>query len=45
MPGMTGIELQRRLVANGHHVPIIFMSGVSNEKIRVDLLKTGAVGF
>ena len=45
MPGMTGIELQRRLVANGRRLPIIFMSGVSDEKIRVGLLKTGAIGF
>jgi FixJ family two-component response regulator len=45
MPGMTGIELQRRLVANGHHLPIIFMSGLSDEKIRAGLLKTGAIGF
>jgi len=45
MPGMTGIELQKRLVANGHHLPIIFMSGVSDEEIRVGLLKAGAIGF
>src|SRR6516165_3019080 len=45
MPGMTGIELQRRLVANGRRLPIIFMSGLADEKIRVGLLKTGAIGF
>jgi FixJ family two-component response regulator len=26
MPGMTGIDLQDRLVADGYHRPIIFMS-------------------
>ena len=45
MPGMTGIELQRRLVANGRPLPVIFMSGLADEKIRVGLLKTGAIGF
>jgi FixJ family two-component response regulator len=45
MPDMTGIELQRRLVADGYQLPVIFMSGLTDEKIRADLLKTGAIGF
>lgn len=27
MPGMTGLELHTRLQAQGHQVPVIFMSG------------------
>jgi FixJ family two-component response regulator len=31
MPGMTGIELRDRLVADGYRRPIIFMSALSEE--------------
>jgi FixJ family two-component response regulator len=34
MPGMTGIELCRSLVASGRHVPTILMSGRDDEKTR-----------
>src|SRR5690606_7011591 len=27
MPGLNGLELQERLVRDGHHIPIIFLSG------------------
>ena len=45
MPGMTGVELQKRLIADGYHLPVIFMSGLSDEKIRASVVKTGAIGF
>ena len=32
MPGMTGIDLRDRLVADGYHRPIIFMSALSPEE-------------
>jgi FixJ family two-component response regulator len=31
MPGMTGIDLQDRLIADGYRRPIIFMSALSAE--------------
>jgi FixJ family two-component response regulator len=45
MPGMDGIELQRRLIAEGCRVPIIFMSADSGEKIRETAMQAGAIGF
>ena len=45
MPGMTGIELQKRLIGDGYHLPVIFMSGLSDEKIRASVVKIGAIGF
>lgn len=43
MAGMGGIELQRTLIAQDQHMPIIFITAVLEESIRPRLLKTGAV--
>jgi FixJ family two-component response regulator len=45
MPGMTGIELQRRLIADGHHTPVIFITAYPEEKVRARALEAGAFGF
>jgi FixJ family two-component response regulator len=45
MPGMSGIELQERLIADGYRIPIIFISAFSNENIRSRTLRAGAFGF
>ena len=45
MPGLSGIDLQGRLIADGHCVPIIFVTGSSDEKFRVRAMSAGAVGF
>jgi FixJ family two-component response regulator len=45
MPGMTGIELQGRLIAQGHHLPIIFITAFPEMKARAQALASGAVGF
>jgi len=42
MPGMTGIDLQDRLVADGCHRPIIFMSA---EDAGADASRTAASRF
>jgi FixJ family two-component response regulator len=45
MAGMSGVELQDRLNAAGHHVPIIFITAFPEERIRSRVLKAGACGF
>ena len=45
MPGMTGIDLQDRLAADGHRIPIIFMTGHPDETVRACAMNAGALGF
>lgn len=45
MPGMTGIELQDRLIAQGHSVPVIFITAFPEMRARAKALAAGAVGF
>jgi FixJ family two-component response regulator len=43
MPGMTGPELQQELKRRQHHIPIVFMTGKTNETVRPQVLEDGAV--
>ena len=45
MPGMSGIDLQDLLIAEGHRIPIIFITGHPDDNARVRAVKTGAVAF
>jgi|SRR4029077_8898360 FixJ family two-component response regulator len=45
MPGMSGIELQERLIADGRRIPIIFITAFCDENIRRRTLRAGASGF
>jgi len=45
MPGMNGLELQRRLSQNGNGVPIIFLSAHASEEDARSALRAGAVQF
>ena len=45
MPGMNGIELQGKLIAQGHHFPIIFVTAFPEVKARAQALASGAIGF
>ncbi len=45
MPGMSGLELQERLVEIGNPLPIVFMTGNSNVAISVSAMKAGAFDF
>ena len=45
MPGLSGIELQDRLIARGHRIPIIFITGHPDESVRARAMKAGAVSF
>src|SRR5687767_12920112 len=45
LPGMSGIELQRRLNDFSQRIPIIFISGKRDGEMRDQVLQAGAVGF
>jgi FixJ family two-component response regulator len=42
MPGMSGIELQRHLVANRYEIPVIFITAHEDEGMRARALGGGA---
>jgi len=45
MTGLSGIELQEHLNAQGWQTPIIFVTSFPDERIRDRALSAGAVGF
>ena len=42
---MSGVDLQDRLIADGRRIPVIFITGFSEERIRERVLAAGAIGF
>jgi FixJ family two-component response regulator len=45
MPGLSGVELQDRLIAEGYSMPIIFVTAYPDEKLRGRVLRAGAIGY
>jgi FixJ family two-component response regulator len=45
MPGLSGLELQRRLAADDCPLPIVFMTAHYGEEMRRKALEAGAVDF
>lgn len=45
MPGVDGLELQRRLKDSGAGLPIIIMTGHGDVRLAVEAMKAGAVDF
>jgi two-component system response regulator FixJ len=45
MPGIDGIELQRRLAAQGATLPFVIMTGHADVPLAVEAMKAGAVDF
>jgi FixJ family two-component response regulator len=45
MPGLDGLELQRRLVRAGAAVPIVFLTGHGDIPMSVRAVKAGAIDF
>ena len=45
MPGISGLELQAKLNEAHQRIPIIFITAQGDEKLRLQALRAGAVGF
>jgi FixJ family two-component response regulator len=45
MPGLSGIDLQRRLIARGVRMPTIFITAFPEEGTRCRAMTAGAVGY
>jgi FixJ family two-component response regulator len=45
MPGMSGVDLQDHLTANGHSTPVIFVTAYPEKTVRARALDAGAFGF
>jgi FixJ family two-component response regulator len=43
MPGMSGLDLQRVLVARHSEIPVIFITAHGDQEVRSRVLKEGAV--
>jgi len=45
MPGMNGLELQRKLVEDKVDLPVVFVTGHGNVQMAVGAMQAGAVNF
>jgi FixJ family two-component response regulator len=45
MPGLSGVEMQRRLIAEGDRLPMIFVTAFPEDRVRASAMAAGAVGF
>ena len=45
MPGMSGLDLQAKLKAEGSRVPIIFITAHSDVQMKTEAMSAGAVEF
>jgi FixJ family two-component response regulator len=45
MPGLSGLDLQNRLIADGHRMSIIFITAHHDDNVRARAMKAGAIGF
>jgi FixJ family two-component response regulator len=45
MPGLSGVDLQSCLIAQGHRTPIIFITAFPEDSVRTRVLNAGAIGF
>jgi FixJ family two-component response regulator len=43
MPGLSGIDLQDRLIAKGHRIPVIVITGFPDDTARARAMKAGAL--
>jgi len=45
MPGLSGVELQDRLISDGHDMPTIFVSAFPDTRLERKVLQSGAIAY
>jgi FixJ family two-component response regulator len=45
MPGMSGVELQKLLIARGNRTPVILITAFPDDSVRTRALEAGAICF
>jgi FixJ family two-component response regulator len=45
MPGLSGLDLQSRLLAEGRCIPVIFITAFPEERFRIRARSAGAIGL
>ena len=45
MPGMSGLELHRRLVASGKPIPTVLVTAHADDGVRARALRAGIIGY
>src|SRR5207302_3974122 len=45
LPGLSGLELQKRLAAEGCDVPVVFITAFADDTAREQALRAGALAF
>lgn len=45
LPGMTGVDVLRELVARDPHAPVVMLTGQGNEDVAVEVMKLGASDY
>jgi FixJ family two-component response regulator len=45
MPGMTGLELHRRLTASDNPIPTVLITAHADDNLRANALKAGVIGY
>lgn len=45
LPGMSGLDLYRRLAAGGHAPPVIFITGQDRQNARNQAIESGAAAY
>ena len=45
MPGLSGVELQNRLLSDGYHIPTIFISAFPNSQIEEWVVQRRAIAY
>lgn len=43
--GMSGPDLQTRLLADGYRTPVIFVTALFEERVRIRVMEAGALGY